>query len=230
VRELWSRKTSAQIGRLINRSPVAVLQMVAKLGLNRTYGADPQLLDFIRVHHARGMLDTEIVREWQAVYPGRPIVREMVNWYRRVKLGLPVNAKRRQEVRRAAYDRQMAVLGVGSFADLARRRHRRFILQSGWPTDLFPLEVRILDALASGQYMTRREIAASIGCTSANQRDWFKCSGGSYNALGNLVRRGLIKRSQGRNRKCRGKGCTSYEYWIPLDVLRRYRRPGRMLT
>ena len=84
------------------------------------------------------------------------------------------------------------------------------------------MDVRILQAWSDGQYHTRQEIAAAIGCRTDKQRAWFKCRRGSQTALHNLVERGLVKRTLGRTRKVGGKGGTAFEYWIPLDVLRKY--------
>jgi DNA-binding CsgD family transcriptional regulator len=231
LRTLYGKKTCQQIGRLLMRSAASVQQHAQALGLSRKYGPDPALLAYVAQEHAAGRLDTEIASGWQAMHPELYVCRESVSYYRRKVLGLPINEHRRLEVRRDAQRKQMAVLRISSFADLARRRHRRFVLQSGWPIDLKPLEVRVLNVLAErGGYMTRKEIARGIGCRSPDQRDWFKCGYGSQTALGNLMRRGLIRRSNGRTRKGQGKGGSSYEYWIPLDVLRKYRKPKSMLA
>jgi predicted transcriptional regulator len=230
VRELYGHKTAAQIGRKINRSANSVLQQGSKLGLNRRYGADPALLAYIREQHAAGLVDTDIARGWQALHPDQHVCRETIAWYRRKKLGLQVNRQRILEIRRAGYAKQLRTMGIESFAVLARRRQRRFVLRSGWPADLYPLDVRILQALSDGQYHTRQEIAAAIGCRTDKQRAWFKCRRGSQTALHNLVQRGLVKRTVGRTRKVGGKGGTAFEYWIPLDVLRKYVHRNRRMV
>jgi hypothetical protein len=56
------------------------------------------------------------------------VCRETIAWYRRKKLGLPVNRQRILEIRRAGYAKQLETMGIESFAVLARRRQRRFVL------------------------------------------------------------------------------------------------------
>lgn len=224
LRELYGRKTAKQLGRQLGRSASAVMLKANALGLSRRYGAPAGLLDFIRQQHAAGYLDTDIHSQWMANHGQLyPVDRKSIRNYR-AGLGLPVNSERRLQRRRDAHRKQLETMGIASLQVLAVRRQRRAALQSGWPLDLSPLEVRIMDALQDGQFRTRREIAEAIGARCEKQRTWFKCRRGTKTALGNLVVRGLVRRTAGRTRKGHGKGATAYEYWIPLDVLRNRKR------
>jgi hypothetical protein len=176
------------------------------------------LQQFISDRHAQGLLDTEITEQWNAANPGRTIGRRNLCYVRRSLLGLPVNAERRQDVRRLAQRRQMEVLGVTRFADVAKRARRRAAMRAGWPVDLRPAELRILAVMEDGEHRTRTEIAAAVG-ERGDARHWFKCKYGSQSALANLVSRGLLRRSRLRMRRVGGKGCSQHEYWMPLDVL-----------
>ena len=182
----------------------------------------------IRARHQAGRLDSEIHAEWIAAHPEAQLCRKSVRNYRR-KLGLPVNAERRLEVRRAAYQKQLAVLGIPSIQVFAVRRQRRIAMQAGLPLDLRPLRVRVFEVLRGGGYWTRQEIAAAIGARNDCQRTWFKCRYGSQSALANLVHRGLVSRTVGRTRKGGGKGQRAYKYWVPIDVLQRL-RPRSMIA
>lgn len=229
LRSEYKRRSCKSLGDQLGRSAAAVGQQAVLLGLHQPRLVPPGLLEFIRDCHGRGMLDTEIHSAWLADHPDSTIDRKSICNYRH-KLGLPVNAARRVEVRRQAYQTQLQVLGIAGLNVLAARRQRRPALEAGLPADLRPLEVRIFVALRAGGYMTRQEIASAIGVKSDSQRTWFKCRYGSQSALDNLVRRGLVRRTSGRTRKLpdRGKGCTAYEYWVPMDVLQRWGKRSRI--
>lgn len=229
VRTWYKRRTTKWLAGQVGHSFDAVRQQAVLLGVHKPRVVPAGLLEFIRDCHGRGMLDTEIHSAWLAAHPDSTIDRKSVCNYRH-KLGLPVNAARRVEVRRQAYQTQLQVLGIAGLNVLAARRQRRPALEAGLPADLRPLEVRIFVALRSGGYMTRQEIAAAIGVQSDRQRTWFKCRYGSQSALDNLVKRGLVRRTSGRTRKLpdRGKGCTAYEYWVPMDVLQRWGKRSRI--
>ena len=88
------------------------------------------------------------------------------------------------------------------------------------PDNLRPLELRIYQVLRTGGYWTRQEIARAIGVRHDRQRKWFGCRYGSRSALGNLVARGMVRRTVHRTRKMGGKGRSAYEYWVPITAKR----------
>jgi predicted transcriptional regulator len=229
VRALHGKRTLKQIAEMLGRTWRGVANVAYELGIIKQYGAPDDVLEFIRAQHAAGKLDAEIEREWNAQHPDRPVKRRNVTNWRR-NLGLPINREALLRCKRAAYERQMRVLGISSFNVLAARRQRRVAIKAGLPLDLRPLEVRIFQVLLRGGYWTRQELAEAIGSYRKKQRSWFKCRYGSKSALDNLVDRGLVKRTEHRTRKMGGKGRTAYEYWVPLDVMRRFESQRRRLA
>jgi hypothetical protein len=227
LRTHFGRNRCKRIGRQINRSAAAVALKANEIGLRllpwRRGEPPADLIEFMRQQHAAGLLDTDIARAWNAAHPDRKIERRTLCYYRR-KLGLPVNETARVERRRAGQRRQMQVLRIDSPVELCRRFHRRAAVRAGWPPDTTPLELRILAVMKDGQPRCRADIAELIGQSHRPQRWWFKCKVGAQSALANLVRKGLLKRTQARIQKRPGKGNTRYEYWMPLAVLRERRR------
>jgi len=224
LRAGWKRGCVASFAKRFGRSKTSVSQHATWLGLAiyRKRTCDPELLEFIREQHAAGLLDTEMHRAWNDAHPSDPVTRERICYVRRKFLGLDKNHDQLKACKQRAYKRQMEVLGIKSMPDLWERHMRRQALKHGWPADVRPLEIQILDVMLDGEFRTRAEIAAAIGLRSNNQREWFKTSSGSQSAIANLVNRGLLRRSSRRTRRSRtgGSGRTSYEYWMPLEVRR----------
>lgn len=229
VRAHYKQRSTARLAQQLGRSETAVRLQADALGLCKRRRIPEGLLEFIRSRHAAGDLDTDIHAAWIELRPEAAVTRESVRNYR-YRMGLPVNAERRLERRRAAHRKQLQTLRIDSLRVLAQRRVRRVASQAGLPLDFRPLEVRTFLALRAGGYMTRQEIAHAIGVRSGQQRSWFKCRYGSQSALDNLVDRGLVRRSNARTRKLGGKGRSAYEYWVPLDVLKKYPAKSQRLA
>lgn len=93
--------------------------------------------------------------------------------------------------RKIAAERAKAFLarkGLSSLSEQRRIAHRAFAAAHGWPSDLPPRAVHVLDALYQFGPMTRREIAETIGCKPA-----LRAGTGTWNAImPQLIRRKLI--------------------------------------
>jgi hypothetical protein len=230
--EHYGKRTCDWIARRIGRGGRSVYLKAAAMGIARKYGQPEDRIAFVRQQHAAGLLDSEICRAWNQQHPDRETNRRTINYIRMRLLKLPVNESRRLEKRREGYRSQMAKLGIAKLPDIQARIRKREALRAGFPADLRPLEVRIASLMADGQYRTRQEIAAGTGVKSDKQRKWFSCRYGSQSALDNLVDRGLLKRTTGRIRRLPngGNGRTCFEYWMPLDVLRKHRQRRGCLT
>lgn len=119
---------------------------------------------------------------------------------RRKTLGLPCNAYGERVCKKisAGFQRQCERLGLSGPAELRTAAFRRFARESGWPEDLCPREVQILNLLADrGVPMTRMEMATAmgmrtdrIGCNGSPVLLSGKGKGGSY--TGKLLRRGML--------------------------------------
>lgn len=96
---------------------------------------------------------------------------------------------------------------------------RRYAASSGWPEDLAPREVHILEVLSASDPMTRPEIARAIGMPWIGSRRSLKGNtpGGSY--LASLMRRGLVA-SLGRVVRGQGRGHSLHLYTLAIDAER----------
>jgi hypothetical protein len=144
-------------GRL-GRSVVSLYQKARVLGLmtpgrSRT---DPRLDAKVKRFSGRGLSDAEVAKE---IGCERHAVSDA-----RKRLGLPAQTyseHRREMVRRKTRE-QCRAAGVRNLAEVRVLAWRRRAAGSGWPADLQPRAIQILDALSARGPMTRREVAAAI--------------------------------------------------------------------
>jgi hypothetical protein len=128
------------------------------------------------------------------------------------------------EGKRLSVKHQLKTLGLTSPTQLRTRAFQRFAAESGWPEDLRPREVQILNVLAAqGGAMSRMELAQAIGMRTdrigtngAPVLLFSNGPSGSYSA--NLVRRGLLirlvnfgpARTAGKSGKGSARKCDLY--------------------
>jgi hypothetical protein len=144
----------------------------------------------IRRLSLQGLTDTEIA-------PLVGLCRSEVSRQRR-RMKLPPSAAGLKRAQLQAVRSQCATLGIAAPTELRSRAYRLFAQESGWPEDLRPREVQILNALAArGVPMTRRELSEAIGMrTDREDRPGHVAllsgngPGGTYTA--SLLRRGLL--------------------------------------
>ena len=176
----------------------------------------------IRDHHSQGWSDSEITNAWNATHP-KTICRRHLSERRR-HLGLKSNANNERHRQRVAAktQEQLKEAGCNSLAEVRAKAYRKFARDRGWPEDLRPREVQIMDLLYERGPHTRRGIAEGIGWnTQRDQRTWLCCGKygrGSY--LANLMARGLVIRLSGRVVKGESSGKSCYLYAIPIYILR----------
>lgn len=169
----------------------------------------------IRQRNAVGWTDSEIARV-------HGICRMRVGDLRRA-MGLPHNAgsewrrrqigeATRQQCLRAGVD-SLAEVRVLAFSDYARGR--------GWPADIRPRQVQILDVIYERGPMSKRQICDAIGMrwkgSSHKTRMASNEPGGSY--LAGLLRRGLLVSVKRAVRSPRA-GESADLYLIPLTAKR----------
>lgn len=128
--------------------------------------------------HAKEYTDNEIA---EALQVSRYTVSN-----RRRRLGLRKNVgteRHREKVRKKTRE-TIKKKGLGSLADVRSLAFRQFAIDSGWPEYLRPREVQILNLLAHGTPLTRKQIAEGIGMKWVGTRKTFKSNapGGSYMA------------------------------------------------
>lgn len=213
VRRLYREVGTAEIARRVGRTARSVYQQADKLGLvtPRTR-IDGRFLATLRRLHARGWSDAEIASEFVCE-------RHTVSKHRRA-LGLPSNrGSARYRARVAAKTReQCKAAGVKSLAEVRALAFRERARRAGWPEDLRPRAIQMLDALAVLGPLTRREIADAIGMAWHGSRSSLKARGNST-YLAELMSLGLVV-SLGKVVGGNGKGGNVQLYSLALTTER----------
>lgn len=196
VRDHYHSHTAPQIAVMLGLQPRAALnvyKIAAAIGLRKLARLDDELLNQVGELHAKGLNDVEIAKRLGST-------RDTIHHVRFDRLRLPMVEDACSEARRRGVKTQFARLGVSNAAELRSLAYRKYAAENGWPEDLRPREVQILNVLsAQGVPMTRQELAAAIGMKSkpedygrSGQRKLLAGNGpgGSYPA--SLARRGLV--------------------------------------
>lgn len=214
VRNTYGRFSADEIGQEIDRSQRAVYQAAFKLGVasrNLTKDARAKLNQQIRRRLAQGWSDAEIAAEAKCS-------RRWIQDIRRA-MGLPASGRNERYRRRVAENtrKQVQAAGVKSLADVRAESFRRFAAEQGWPRDLRPRHVQILNILHQHGPKTRRDLADLMGLDWHGSRASLKScdSEGSY--LAHLMARGLVV-SLGKLAKGKGKGHSRCVYTLPLHI------------
>ena len=230
VRDHAGELTVPQIAERLGRTPTQVYRMRARLGLmipRVPMGA--AFAAYLRDHHRAGWSDAEIAAGYSRQYPGRrPMDRHTVGT-ERAKLGLPENRLHEYQRRRVAAKtaEQLQAAGLPSLAAVRAKAFRDYARSQGWPEDLRPRAVQILNAIWDRGPMTRRELARAIGMPDQYDRPHGEASvlasndpEGSY--LAHLAARGLVVVFKRAGRVTgRGKGRSVDVYSLPIDIKRR---------
>lgn len=201
---------SQKLGRTM-RSVYLAARVVGAAVRRPSFGSDFDTC--ILERHAKGESDAEIGLAWGC---DRHTVGQ-----RREQLGLPVNTlseHRRQRVRKKTLE-QLNEAGLGSLAEVRAKAFRDRAKAAGWPEDLRPRAVRILNSLWDNGPQTRRELARSIGLPWRGSRKSLKSRDPEGSYLANLAARGLVVRIE-RAAKGKGKGRSCHVYSLPLWIQR----------
>ena len=207
---------------LPGRTAKGVFQRARTMGLSvpqRFRATD--MVQFIRDRNAQGWSDSEIAA-------ARGVDRHAVTHVRK-ELGLPWN-RFSDHVRRKAAAKtaeQCRAAGLASLAAVRAKAFRDYARAQGWPDDLRPRAVQILNAIWDRGPMTRRELARAIGMPDVYDRPHGEASvlasndaEGSY--LANLIARGLLVAMKRAGRVTgRGKGRSVDVYTLPIGIKRR---------
>lgn len=216
LRELWPITTAGEIARRLGRGVASVYCRLDKLGLMQPkpgWSTNPQLHADIRASLQRGESDADVARRWVI---DRRHVGDIRNALRLPPSGdsplrrARVASKTREQLRRAGL-RSMGELRLQSFRDFARR--------NGWPEDLRPRAVQMLNVLYQRGPMTRRQIAEALRMPwkGANKSLCSNDPEGSY--LANLMKRGLVLVLR-RAVRGRGKGRSTSLYFVAPYIQR----------
>jgi len=220
LRRHYHKLSATAIANRIGRSTRAVYMKAAELGMSESRSAaeDRERLDgLIREKHALGWPDTEIANQWGCS-------REWVGERRRA-MGLPSNALsqyRRAKVARKTAE-QLRAAGLESLAQLRVKVYRERARAAGWPEDLRPRAVQILNFLHAHGPATRRQIADAIGMPWKGSRKSLVSNDPEGSYLAHLIKRGLVV-SLGRMVKGKGRGRSVQLYALPLWVEPQHRK------
>lgn len=211
----YATVAASELAMRLDRSVSSVYQEALKLGLQKVQHVKTGLAfrAELRRLHALGFSDAEAAGELGCE-------RHTVGDWRR-RLGLCSNA-RSERVRakvRATTARQVAEAGVASLGEIRALAFRQFAAESGWPEDLRPRAVQILDLLAIRGPMTRREIAEAIGMPWKGSRKSLTSNDAEGSYLAHLMARGLVV-SLGRVVRGVGSGKSVQLYSLALTAER----------
>jgi hypothetical protein len=137
-------------------------------------------------------------------------------------LGLPSNRggeRYRDRVRQKTRE-QLRKAGVESLANVRTKAFQDWAESCGWPRNLRPRHVEILNLLWEKGPQTRREIAAAIGMPWKGSRKSLVSNDPEGSYLAHLMRRGLVV-CLGRLVKGKGKGGSVCVYSLLLTVERK---------
>lgn len=216
VRDNFRKMPAEKIAAAIDRTTSGVFQCARMIGLSipQRFKA-PDFVAFLKEKNALGWSDARIAF-------ARRVDRPAVAHLRR-KLGLPVqtfSAFQRNCTREKTLE-QIKAAGVKSLADVRCLAFRDFARRRGWPEDLRPRAVQILNTLWARGPMTRRELADAIGMPWKGSRKSLVSNdpGGTY--LTHLMRRGLVVCLPRAHRVTgKGKGHSCHIYSLPLTIER----------
>ena len=215
MRRDYHRIPSPVLGLRLGRTARSVYMKAKDLGLATQHRTDtgPAFQAELSRLNALGWADPEVAAALGCE-------RHTVSRWRGI-LGLPARTFSERNRRNVAGKtaEQCRAAGVGSLAEVRVLVFRRRAVESGWPADLRPRAVAILDALAARGPMTRREIADAVGMPWKGSRASL-CSNdpeGCY--LGHLMARGLVV-DLGRVVRGPGRGGSAHLYSLGLNVER----------
>lgn len=214
LREHYRRGYAPEIAKALLRSVSSVHQQARLNDIRTTSNPAPKgWQETMRLMNAEGYSDSEVAK---AIGCSRRHTCAL-----RRKLGLPNNnlSERRINGIRERTKQQCEEKGVRNLGEVRSRVFRERARRAGWPDDLRPTAVRILNALWDNGPMARREICEAIGLTWRGARASLKSRDPEGSHLGHLVARGLVV-NLGRRVKGEGKGRSVYLYSLPLWIER----------
>lgn len=218
LRRLYGTMEAADIAAQLGGGLTAnkVWRQADRLGLNRPYATSDGLEEFVAARHAEGWTDPETAAAWGQRTGGR-CERHRIHRVRD-RLGLPpisgrvgcIGSRRWSARVRARTAEQLRASGVPTLGALRSKRFREYAAAAGWPADLKPRSVQILNFLATRPAgASKRGIADAIGCPQAGResRDVLGSTDPEGSYLAHLAARGLVVRiAKGHRVVGRGKG------------------------
>ena len=232
IRRDYRKVPAREIATAIGRNVFSVYNAAFRLGLTECQRIRaPGFEAFLRAKHRLGWSDMEIAECWGGV--DRHAVSAM-----RQRLGLPSvlhSEHQRDNVRRKTAE-QLKAAGLPSIGHLRVEAFKRRAREAGWPEDIKPRQVQILNLLWERGPMTREQLGQALGLTKKprgisrgrQMKPWYPmhCNtpvhGADTSYVADLMRRGMVI-SLGRiakhpELKCRGSSTVVYS--LPMNISR----------
>lgn len=213
LRRFHTKASAAQLAAVLNRPIGSVRNRLYLLGLSKQrrikHGASLDAL--LREKHAIGLSATETASELK-------INRRTVS-ARWEKLGLAnqrFNERHRAKLRAKTLAR-LERDGLPSMGHIRKAAWAKQARELGWPEDLRPTTVQVLEALHRCGPLTRREICEEIGLPWHGSRRSLKTRDPEGSHLAHLAARGLVV-NLGKQFKLRGRGRSQCVYALAEGV------------
>ncbi len=224
LREIYGTMDAREIAVLIGRHVSSVRNRCHALRLGQAAGRTriyhgPEFEAFIREKHAHGWSATEVAAAYSPMI-GRKVDRHtVISWWNRMGLQPPLHSEHQRAKVRAKTAEQLKAAGIPTLAQLRLKKWAEHARRLGWPDDLRPRAIQILNALYAIGPMSRQEIAAAIGMPWKGSRKSLVSNDPEGSYLANLMNRGLVV-CLGRIRRVvgKGRGHSTCVYSLPLHV------------
>lgn len=210
----YGTRRTVEIAKRLGRTAPSVYQRAAELGLcGEQKRVSESWETTLRALHKEGYSDSEIAA---VIGCGRRHA-----GFLRTQLGLPSNnlSERRIEAVRQRTRKQCQEAGVRNLAEVRSLVFSQRAKAAGWPDDLRPRAVQILNSLWERGPLSRRELCEIVGLPWRGTRKSLSSRDPEGSYLANLVARGIVVRL-GRCVKGNGKGKSAYLYSLPLWIER----------
>ena len=191
IRSNYQTMPAAEIGKLIGRSTRSVYCAAKNMGLSEPIRPRrPDWKEVVQSMVAQGFSQAEIGK---ALGMKRESARDILK-----SLGLKTNGQKSEHGRKRVAEKtrqQCEKAGASSLTEIQKRAFRQFAIDNGWPEDIRPRAVHILEALCRHGGLTRRQICEEIGMPWKGARKSLRSNDPEGSYLANLQARGLVIRS-----------------------------------
>jgi hypothetical protein len=220
LRAQYTAMPAPVLAKQLGRTASMVRSRAYVLGLVKPHHDIAAIKALICELNPQGYSDTDIAAQYTRQH-GRHVTRETIRDHRQ-GLGLPNNAfnERHRAKTKEATQRQLDRAGLKSIGMLRSRAFARFAARNGWPADLRPRAVQILNLLYEQGPKTRREIAEAIGMPWKGSRKSLVSNDPEGSYLAHLIARGLVIQL-GRIVKGKGRGKSVHKYALPPHITRK---------
>ena len=194
VRSLYPAANAVQIAKRIHgtgRAVSSIRNLIFRLRLRKWPRIAKTVKDSVRRLHRQDFTDTQIAKRLM-------LDRRSVTRIRSQVLGLSANQEAIHAAKVRGLATQRRTLGINNSGELRSLSFCRFAKDNGWPEDLKPREVQILNLLAAaGIPLTNLEIADKIGMRTDiiggnGSLSLLKCRGPGGTYAARLCQRGLV--------------------------------------